>query len=61
MSALFYRLGLWLVRLSGHVPQPPITVWYYGPYLSPHPARKPVLHVDCATEAEAWRAIEEVP
>jgi hypothetical protein len=45
--------------LLGHVLARPVTVDRYGPFLSPHPLRRPVLHVDCASEADAWAAITE--
>lgn len=45
--------------LLGHALPKPITVDRYGPFLSPHPLRRPVLHVECATEAEAWATIDQ--
>jgi hypothetical protein len=28
-------------------------------FLTPHPLRRPVLHVECESEGEAWAALED--
>lgn len=65
MSALILLVAVvcfWcgLHWLLSHALPKPITVDRYGPFLSPHPLHRPVLHVEHAPdEASAWAAILE--